>query len=103
MNKTKLINTLGLAYRASKISLGTELILEEIKQNKTVCIFSALDESSDSFRKLKNKLDYYKIPLYLYLSKDDLAKITGKKGVSVISLNDKGFYSLVLKYEKEDN
>ena len=98
MDKDKLISTLGLAYRANKILIGFDQISKELKKKHTSCVFTSLSGESDSLRQIKNKCDYYKIPLYDVLTCEELSKICSKNNVKTISLQDDGFYSLVKKY-----
>ena len=59
MDKEKLISTLGLAFRANKITIGYDQIVKELKKKNISCVFSDLSDDSDSSRQLKNKCDYY--------------------------------------------
>ena len=96
MDKEKIVKTLGLAYRAKKISLGYDMFIEELKNVK--CVFSSFKGDEDTYRKLINKCEYYKIPHLTYLNSDDFFKITGKKNIKIISLLDEGFYKLINNY-----
>lgn len=98
MDKEKLISTLGLAYRANKITIGYDQIVKELKKSNISCVFSDLSNDSDSSRQLKNKCSYYNIPLYDVLNSEELSKICSKHNVKTISLHDDGFYALVKKY-----
>ena len=98
MDKDKLISTLGLAFRANKIIIGYDSIVKEFKKGHISCVFASLSDESDSSRQIKNKCDYYKIPLYDVLTSEELSKICSKHNVKMISLQDEGFYSLVKKY-----
>lgn len=96
MNKEKIVKTLGLAYRAHKLSIGYDMFIEELKNVK--CVFSSFKGDEDTYRKLINKCEYYNIPHLTYLTQDDFYKITGKKNVKVIALLDDGFYNLINNY-----
>ncbi len=98
MDKEKLIQTLGLAFRANKITIGYDKIEKEFKKKSISCVFSDLSCESDSARQLKNKCSFYNIPLYDCLSCEELSMICSKHNVKTISLHDEGFHSLVKKY-----
>ena len=98
MDKEKLISTLGLAFRANKITIGYDQIVKELKKKNISCVFSDLSDDSDSARQIKNKCDYYNVPLYNVLTSEELSKICSKHNVKTISLHDNGFHELVKKY-----
>ena len=95
--KDKLLKDLGLAYRAGKIILGGDIILEGFNKMAISCVFLVVGNTGDTARKLKNKCAYYKIPLIDSLTKEDIKIALGKDDVKAFALCDKGFYDLIFK------
>ena len=95
MEKEKTLKTLGLAYRARKVLLGYDTFVEELKNKKIYCVFSSFLGEEDAYRKLKNKCEFYNIPLIEGFSPDDFYHIIGKKNIKMLFLIDEGFYKLI--------
>ena len=56
-----MINNLGLAYKAKKIAIGTDLSIEKMRQKKAVIILLASDASENTQKKIRDKASYYGI------------------------------------------
>ena len=76
LNKDKIIQMLGLATRARKVTLGTDAFLIGISKIKLVFISS--DASENTKEKVKNKCEYYKIKYTESLSTTELFKARRK-------------------------
>lgn len=87
----KFLNFLGLCKKAGKLTLGSDMVIDSIKKNKSIIIFVTKDFSTTSFKKveninLKHKVDILKINYTM----SDIQFALGKK-CGIISINDSGF------------
>lgn len=100
LSKDKIIQMLGLATRARKVTLGTDAFLIGISKIKLVFISS--DASENTKEKVKNKCEYYKIKYTESLSTTELFKATGKQNLMVLGICDNGFAKSINNLLKED-
>lgn len=85
------LNLLGLAYRARKCTIGEELIIKDIQQNKVALLLIANDISEASKKKLEDKCKTYEVP---YMEVDDrytLGHAMGKQERVAVAILDQGF------------
>ena len=88
------LQTLGLAYRASKVILG-EQILDNI--NNIKLLFIANDISEKSNERYLKKCSYYAIDYIDEFSTQELSNALGKNNVKVVGIIDEGFKKTILK------
>ena len=86
INKT--LQLLGLAYRASKITIGTDETLDKIKDKKVCLIFLDKSLSINTIKELKSASEANGIKLLDRFTKEDLSHANGKKNISVIGIID---------------
>ncbi len=93
-SKDKILNLLGLAYRAHKTVLG-EQVLKRIGNVKLLILASDISEKSRE-RYLK-KCHYYRIDSMEDFSSVELSQALGKENVKVIGIIDEGFKKTILE------
>ena len=93
-SKDKILNLLGLAYRAHKTDLG-EQVLKRIGNVKLLILASDISEKSRE-RYLK-KCHYYWIDSMEDFSSVELSQALGKENVKVIGIIDEGFKKTILE------
>ena len=95
--KEEIVKTLGLANRAKKIVYGFDNIVNGLKDNIIVAIYTLKDLDGDSIKQLRSKSSYYNVPLYEIFDIENIHNITGKDNIKMIGLIDRGFYNLIIK------
>lgn len=95
--ENKVLNLIGLAYRAHKIILGGDTIVEALKNNLVSLVVMDKALTTDAARQIKNKCDYHNIDLVLDFSTEEISKAIGKTDVGVIGLTDTGFSKAIMK------
>lgn len=90
----KLIRTIGLAYRASKVLVG-EILISNMSSIRLV--FVASDASDKTKQRFKKKCYYYKIPCIENYKSEDLSKAIGKHRIMAIGISDEGFADSMIK------
>ncbi|HEY8405260.1 MAG TPA: ribosomal L7Ae/L30e/S12e/Gadd45 family protein [Acholeplasma sp.] len=91
MNKA----TLGLAYRAKKVILGTDPVVDAMRQGEVVLVLLASDASDNTKKKIRDKATTYQVPLSEDYTAMDLSQALGKDNIKVCGIKDRGFASLL--------
>ncbi len=98
MNKQKILNLLGLAQRARKLTLGEEFVLKEIIKKQDNLVFLASDAGENIKNKMIKKTNYYNVILIDLFTTSELSKAIGKENRKVILVSDKGFNNKFKEY-----
>ena len=93
MNK----NTIGLAYKAKKVCVGTEITVEKIRNNQVFLVILAADASDLTKKKIQDKTTYYKVELISSINTLELSNAIGKSNIKVIGIMDRGFAESIKK------
>lgn len=93
---------LGLAYRARKISVGTDTVVFKISSKKAKLVLLANDAAIHTTTKIKNKTNFYGIELNEKYDSETLSKALGKTNIKVVSVNDQGFATLIQSEKGSD-
>ena len=96
-----MLNTIGLALRARKITIGTELTLDELRRSKVYLIFLANDASMGTQKKVLDKAKFYQCEVYLDFSSDEISHAIGKHDIKVIGITDRGFSQLLMSQRRK--
>ena len=103
MNEKKILSLLGIARKAGKTVLGTDMTVESIrkKSSSVKTILLAADSSANTVKRIKNTSEYYGIHLInLSVGKTDLAQLMGHSAeLSVVGITDTGFADAMKKAE----
>ena len=87
----KIFSMVGLATRAGKTAAGEFSVEKAVKERKAKLVIVS-EEASDNTKKLfGNKCGYYKIPIFIYGSKQELGNATGNIERASIAILDTGF------------
>lgn len=96
----KVLNLLGLAYKAKKIINGEENVISALRQGKCKIVFVASDASSKTIDRLEKKCFFYKVIINKDFSTDELSMSIGKGLVKIMALTDQGFFDSLNKLLK---
>ncbi|PTJ90537.1 YlxQ family RNA-binding protein [Staphylococcus simulans] len=96
MNKSNILNFLGLAMRAGKVKSGESVILTEIKKRKTSLVILSEDASSRTTKEISQKCESYHIPLRIFGTREELGQALGKSSRVNIAIMDNGFAKKLL-------
>ncbi len=90
-NKQKVLNLLGLARRAGKITTGSELVLNEVRNNKAHLVFVANDSGKDIQKRMADKCTSFHVVLDKEsFTQTELSIAIGQKR-TVLAVCDIGF------------
>ncbi|MBN3490693.1 ribosomal L7Ae/L30e/S12e/Gadd45 family protein [Acholeplasma equirhinis] len=90
------LGTLGLAYRAKKVVLGTDEVVKALQKGELHMVLLANDAGPNTKKKISDKTKTYQCVLNENFSSIELSSALGRKEVKVIGIKDKGF-SMLLK------
>ena len=91
VDKKKLLNMIGLATRARKVVSGEFSTEKSVKSGRSHLVIVS-EEASDNTKKMfTNMCTYYKVPIYLFGTKDELGHAMGQEFRASLSVEDVGF------------
>ena len=93
----KILNFIGLAKRAGKISTGEFICRKAIQQGLARLVLVAEDASDNTKKAMCNSCKHYHVPYLEFADKDRLGKYTGGGSKAVVSVNDENFAKAVIE------
>lgn len=97
MENNKLLSMLGLAARAGKIVSGEFAAEKSVKNNSAKLVIVATDASDNTKKLFGNKCAYYKVPNYVYGTKEELGHSIGKEYRASVAILDNGFAKSIIE------
>lgn len=97
----KILNMLGLAKRAGKLTAGEKKTLENIRSKKAEVVFLAADAGANTRKKIQDKCRTYDIPLIDHYTNESLSNATGASNRVVLSVTDPGFGRKMLELKEK--
>ena len=96
-NRKKVLNLLGLATKAGKIASGEFMTEKSVKEGRASLVIVS-EEASDNTRKMfLNLCTYYKVPMYLFGTKEELGHAMGQEFRASLAVLDSGFSKALVK------
>ena len=93
----KILSLFGLAARAGRLASG-EFQTETAVKSGTACLVVVAEDASDNTKKLfQDKCSFYKVPVIVLGSKEELGKAIGKEYRASLAILDAGFAEAVMK------
>ena len=90
-NRQKILNLIGLATKAGKTASGEFSTEKAVKTGKARLVLVS-EEASDNTKKMFSDMcTYYKVPIYLFGTKDELGHAMGQEFRASLSVEDAGF------------
>ena len=87
MTNDKVLAYLGLATRAGKIQSGEFSTEKSVKAGKAAMVIVAEDASNNTKKKFTNMCTFYKVPIYIYGTKETLGASIGREYKSALDKN----------------
>lgn len=89
-------NTIGLARRAKKVTVGTDVTITALRNGKLSLIIMATDASHTTKKKVYDKAKTYQVEVIEELSSFEISNALGKDDIKVIGITDRGFSQLLM-------
>lgn len=96
-----MIKILGLARKAGKVVIGTDLTVNEVRKNRVKVVLLASDASNNTKKLIYDKCQFYKVFVIDTYSSAEISNSIGKENIKVIGISDEGFSKLLLSQKKE--
>lgn len=90
MNKTAIIQLLGLTQRAGQLVTGENLVLKAIRNQSAQFVFIANDASQPTIKKFTDKCKFYQVDNSIVLSRQEISNAIGQSR-SVVAIIQSGF------------
>ena len=91
MSQNRVLSMIGLAQKAGKTASGEFSTEKSIKSGKS-CLVIISEEASDNTKKMfTNMCTHYKVPIYLFGTKEELGHAMGQEFRASLSVEDAGF------------
>ena len=87
----KILQLLGLAFRAKKAISGEDFCVEAIRKGEIKYLFLASDAGVNTTKKITDKANYYKVVLDNSFTSEQISKAIGKQNRMVVGITDSGF------------
>lgn len=94
-------HNLGLAFRARKITVGTEMSIQALRNGQVFLMILATDASDLTKKKVYDKSKTYHVEVIESLSSIEISQAIGKKDIKVIGITDKGFSQLLMNEKRK--
>jgi ribosomal protein L7Ae-like RNA K-turn-binding protein len=91
-NDERVLNLLGLAFKARKIITGEEKVIRLLQNQKAKIVFVASDASNRTIDNFKRKCFFYKVEVNFNFNTEELTTALGKTLVKILAITDQGFY-----------
>ncbi len=91
MSSKKILGLLGIATKAGKVASGEFMVENMIKSRKAKLVLVAGDASDNTKKLFHNKCEYYKVPLYILSTKEELGHAIGCEARASVCVADEGF------------
>ncbi len=91
MKQDKILSMLGLAEKAGKIASGEFSTEKAVKSHQAFLVVVAEDASDNTKKMFRNMCEFYKVPMYLYGTKEELGHHIGKQYRASLAVTDQGF------------
>lgn len=93
----KILNNLGLCFRARGLVSGAEIVTEELRHGKICLIFLASDASDNTKKKILDKASFYNTEVNQSYTSEELSMAIGKSGRMVLGITQKSFLKILKK------
>ena len=96
-----MINNIGLATRARKVTTGTDNTIKSVRKGKVKLVLLATNASENTKKLVNDKCKHYKVEVLEVLDSIELSNAAGKNNIMVVGITDIGFSNLILNQKRK--
>lgn len=96
----KVFSLIGIATKSNNIASGEFQTEKAVKDHKAVLVIVAEDASNNTKKMFTNMCNFYKIPIYICGTKNELGHCMGKEFRASLAILDKGLADAINKQLK---
>ena len=93
----RLLSLIGIATRARKVVSGEFSTERSVKSGKSCLVIVSEEASENTKKKFINMCDHYKVPIYLFGTKDELGHAMGKEMRASLAVVEEGLAKAIVK------
>ena len=97
MRQNKVLSLVGLAPKAGRTVSGEFSTEKAVKSGQAGLVIVSEEASDNTKKKFHNMCTYYKVPLYVFETKEELGSAMGKEFRASLAVLDEGFGSALKK------
>ncbi len=101
MKQNRILSLLGIAMKGRNLVSGESQTLDAIRNGSAMLVIVAKDASDNTRKLFTDKCSYYKVPLELYGTKQELGRAIGKDFRSSLGVCDAGLADVISRQLKE--
>lgn len=94
-------NLIGLATRARKTILGTDMTINGVRKQTVKLVILATDASDNTKKLVFDKCKTYHVEVVSQLPSAQLSQAVGKSNIMVVGIADEGFSKLILNQKRK--
>lgn len=95
--KNKILSLLGIANRGRNLVSGEFMTEKTVKSYKAYLVIVAEDASDNTKKMFLNMCDFYKVPYYVFGTKEELGHSIGKEMRASLAVIDEGLANAIKK------
>lgn len=97
MKINSVMSLIGLAQKAGKLTSGELAVEKTVKSGKGKLVLIAADCSDNAKKRYRDMSQYYQVPLYEILTKQQLGSCIGKEYRAALAITDEGLSKAIVK------
>jgi ribosomal protein L7Ae-like RNA K-turn-binding protein len=101
--QNRVLQLLGLAMKAGKIASGNFAADEAVKNGQAKLVIVTVDAMKNTSKGFHDSCTYYKVPVRVYSTKEELGHALGKKDRTVAAVLDEGFGGKLMELIGDDS
>ena len=101
LKASRVLSLVGLATKAGRTASGEFSTEKSVKEGKASLVIVSVESSENTKKKFTNMCTFYKVPMYLYGTKDELGAAMGKEFRASLAVNDRGLAAAIQKHLDE--
>lgn len=92
----KLLSLIGLARKAGKVTLGTEMVCDAVRDGSVKLVIASEKSSDNTKKRISNCAQYYGARLeYTDATPDEIGRAIGKRATACVGIGDENFIKLI--------
>ncbi len=93
----KIFSMIGMATKAGKTQSGEFATEKAVKSGNAFLVIVSEAASENTKKMFRNMCSYYKVPMYIYGTKEDLGHSMGKEFRASLAITEEGFAKSIEK------
>ena len=93
----KILSLLGMAMRSRNLVSGEFMTEKAVKQGNAFLVIVSGEASDNTKKKFSNMCSYYKVPVYVGGTMEELGHCIGKEFRASVAVTDEGFAKSIME------